>query len=112
MDNTNEFIRLVQENPNLPIIPMVNAEVVCNDYYGWWLGSFGYCEVTEYACVNMYNEDRYVTRDDLDEIEEYFMNELLDEDETLSAEEVEALAIERAEALDWTKAIVVYIGTP
>ena len=100
MDNTNEFVRLVQENPTLPIIPMVNAEVVCDNGYAWWLGSFGFCEVNEYACVEMYNEDRYVTRDDLDEIEEYFMNELLYEDETLSEEEVEAMAHKQAEALD------------
>lgn len=112
MNNTKEFIKLVQENPDLPVVPMVNTEVVDDDCYSWWLGSFGHCEVTEYTCVEMYNESRFVTRDDIDEIEEYFMNEILDEDESLSAEEVETMAIEKAKVLDWIKAIVVWIGTP
>ena len=112
MNNTKEFIKLVQENPDLPIVPMVAYDVVDSDSYHWWLGSFVDCEVNEYTCVEMYNEDRFVIRDDIDEIEEYFMNELLDEDDTLSAEDVEKIAIEKAKSLDWQKAIVVWIGTP
>ena len=111
MNNTQEFIKLVQENPDLPIVPMVDSEVVCDDCH-WWLGSFGHCEITEYVCIEMYNEYRFVVRDDIDEIEEYFMNELLYEDESLSEEEVETMAIEKAKALNWIKAIIVWIGTP
>lgn len=112
MNQAQEFIKLVQENPDLPVVPMVDAEVVGNDNYGWWLGSFGHCEVTEYVCVEMYCQDRFCTRDDQDEIEEYFMNEIADNDESLSEEEIERMAHEQAEALDWVKAIVVWIGTP
>ena len=112
MNNTKKLIKLVQENPDLPVVPMVDAEVVDNDNYGWWLGSFGHCEVTEYTRVEVYNEDRFVVRDDQDEIEEYFMNEIVDNDESLSEEETERMAHEQAEALDWVKAIVVWIGTP
>lgn len=112
MNNTQAFIKLVQENPDLPIVPMVAYDVVDDDSYHWWLGSFVDCEVTEYALMEMYTEDRFVTRDDQDEIEEYFMNELLDKDDTLSEEEIERMAHEQAEALDWIKAIVMWIGTP
>lgn len=114
MNNTQEFIKLVQENPDLPIVPMVDAEIVCGDDYGWWLGSFGCCEITEYVCVEMYGEDRFVARDDQDEIEEYFADKILNEDESdyLSDEQVERMAHEQAEALDWIKAIIMWIRTP
>lgn len=108
----DKFLRLVQENPTLPIVPMVSYDVVDDDSYHWWLGSFVDCEITEYTCVEMYNEDRFVTRDDIDEIEEYFMNEFLDDNEELSDKEIERMAHEQAEALDWKKAIVIWVGTP
>ena len=57
----------------------------------------------------MYGQDRFVTRDDQDEIIEYFINEIVDDDETLSDEEVVAMATERVNTLDWIKAIVVWI---
>lgn len=47
MSRITEFIELVKANPDLPIIPMVDAEIVGDDY-GWWLGEWGYSEVTEY----------------------------------------------------------------
>ena len=112
MNNTKELIRLIQENPDLPIVPMVDSDVVVDDYFGYWLGSFGNCEVNEYICIEMYGNDRFVTRDDQDEIEEYFIQLILDEDENISDEEVVSRAHKQAEALDWVKAIVVYIGTP
>lgn len=34
----NELYKIVQENPNIPIIPLVNAEVVAEDYPTWWEG--------------------------------------------------------------------------
>lgn len=37
MSRITEFIELVKANPDLPIIPMVDAEIVGDDY-GWWLG--------------------------------------------------------------------------
>ena len=42
-----EIIKLIEENPDLPIVPMVDSEVVADDC-GYWLGKWGHCEVTEY----------------------------------------------------------------
>lgn len=47
MTRTEEFLKLVHDNPDLPIIPLVDADVVCDDC-GYWLGDFGRSEVNEY----------------------------------------------------------------
>jgi len=110
MNKTQEFIKLVQENPDLPIVPMVYGEIVDGDHYSYWMGSFCGCEITEYVCFEGYQGDRFYTRDEQDEIEEYFANSEVLVD--LSDEEAFRIAHEQAEALDWEKAIVVWIGTP
>lgn len=64
MNNTEKLLQLIKENPELPIVPMVDYEIV-GDGYGRWLGSFGYCDVGEYACFDdrFYN-DREEFKDD------------------------------------------------
>lgn len=108
----SEFLKLVKENPDLPIVAMVDNEVCGGDDYGWWLGSFGRAEVTEYTTVEIRGDMRFITRGDQDEAEEYFADKILDEHPELSNEEVEKQAHEKAEALPWVKAIVVWIGLP
>lgn len=44
----NELIKLIQENPDLPIVPMVDSEIVADDCCTYWLGNWGHCKVTEY----------------------------------------------------------------
>lgn len=66
-ENTMKFLKLVKENPNLPIIPLVNYEVVCEDY-GNWVGSFGSSFVGEYTLFN----DRFY--DDREEFKEDYYN--------------------------------------
>lgn len=46
-ENLQELIRLVQENPELPVICEVDGEICCGDEY--YLGEFGRCFVGEYA---------------------------------------------------------------
>lgn len=48
MTKSEELIKLIKENPCLPIVPMVDTEVVADDSFGWWLGAWGSSEVTEY----------------------------------------------------------------
>ena len=54
MNNIEKFLNLIKENPTLPVVPMVDNEVV-GDEWGRWMGSFGYSEIGEYALY----EDRY-----------------------------------------------------
>lgn len=64
-----EIIKLIEENPELPIVPMVDSEVVADDG-GYWLGKWKRCEVTEY-----YQGREYIHfRDDDEEIAEIAQN--------------------------------------
>lgn len=64
--NNQEFIRIVAENPDLPIVAMVDSDIVC-ECYGRWLASFGNAYVGEYA---IYNERFYDDRESFKE--DYF----------------------------------------
>ena len=72
-ENTQNFLKLVQENPDLPIVPIVHYEVIGSDDYSYWLGSFGKAFVGEYTCYN----DRYF--DDRDSFMGEFYDGLADE---------------------------------
>lgn len=107
MNNGKELLKLMQENPDLPIVPMVDGEV-CEDGDGYWMGSFGYAEVNEYVYV----KDRFCTRDYQEDIEDYLSDDLCDEYPDLSDEDYSEMVHRKAEALPWKKAIIVYIGLP
>ena len=72
MTKIQKFLKLISENPDLPIIPMVDHEVVCEDC-GRWLGSFGNAYVDEYVLFN----DRYY--DEREEFKEDYFNYYCDE---------------------------------
>lgn len=58
------LLKLVKKNPTLPIIPLVDAEIVGDDC-GRWMGAFGTSCVGEIAAY----DDRYFTdRDDFKDI--------------------------------------------
>ncbi len=111
-EKTAKLVKLINENPSLPVVPLVYSEVVCDDGYSYWVGSWCDCDVDEYVCIDKCGENRFYTRGDQDEIEEYFAEKIIDENESLPDEDVEKLAHEQAEALPWKKAILVYVGTP
>ena len=103
-----EIVKLIEENPDLPIVPMVDEEVVADDSYSWWLGKWGRCEVTEY----------YLGREALhfkDDDEENILNDMVgckyghDKDGRdiyeLSDDEWKKLS----DSLPWIKCIAVYI---
>ena len=103
-----ELLRLIAENPSLPVVPMVNSEVVAGDDYAYWFGSFSSSTVDEYVCVN----ERFYTRDNQDEIEDDFSDYLCDDYPDMPDEEFYKMIHEKVEALPWTKAIIVYIDLP
>lgn len=72
-ERNQELLKLVAENPDLPIIALVDSDVVGNDS-GRWLGHFSCAELGEYA---LYDE-RYF--DDREEFKERYYN---DNDEEL-----------------------------
>lgn len=107
-----ELLRLVAENPSLPVVPFVYSEVVQDDSYSSWLGAFGNAYVGEYVLLEMYGENRYFEREDEEEIEEYFVDKYCDEAECEYNPQLSEIAHKKAEALPWKKAIIVRIGLP
>lgn len=108
MSNTEKLLDLIQKNPELPIVPLVDSEVVAGDEFGWWLGQWGKADVTEY----------YLGREGIhfkDDDEENILSDLdgcrygHDQDDRdiyeLSDDEWNKLYA----SIPWTKAIVVHI---
>ena len=105
-----EIIKLIEENPDLPVVPMVDGEVVGDDSYRYWLGEGGRCEITEY----------YVGREKVhfkDDDQEDVLNDIVGckyscdpqgrDIYDLSDEEWDKLY----NSIPWIKCIVVYITT-
>lgn len=102
-----ELLRLIKENPELPVVPMVDSEVVADDC-GYWMGSLQSAMVDEYFLSK--RAERYFFKSDDDVFDVLEM--------TMSAEEFDALPENDEECrpyydrLPWKKAILVYIGLP
>ena len=46
-DNLKELFKLIEKHPDLPIVAMVDSDVVADDG-GFWLGEWGRCEIDKY----------------------------------------------------------------
>ena len=108
-ENTKNLLELIQQNPDLPIVPMVDAEIVNGDDWGRWMGSFGAARVDEYLIPPQDYEPVIFKSDDdvFDTLEKVLPGEEFD---ALPESEEECRKI--YDALPWTKAIIVNIGLP
>ncbi|MGL6017020.1 MAG: hypothetical protein ACRCZU_13255 [Selenomonadaceae bacterium] len=46
-ENVNSLLKLIAENPELRIVPMVDSEIVADDNHSRWSGSWGISSVDE-----------------------------------------------------------------
>lgn len=106
-ENREELFRLMRENPDLPVLPMVNTEVVGGDDYGRWLGSFGKARIREYLVDEWYGDGIVRYRDEDEEIVIEGIAEVKYDGSDAAYEK----AKEEASRL-WTKAIIVSIDLP
>ncbi len=109
-----ELLRLINENPELPVIPEVNAELVCSDQYKWWMGGWGDCCIEEYTWGT---EAHYFKQKNFSLLcDDYFVEVLCDCISDKDFDELSELPrkelIKAYEALPWKKAIIVYITLP
>lgn len=111
MNRAEEILKLVKENPELPIIPMVGTEVVADDCSTYWVGSWGRSEINEIY----YGRERIHFKDD---DEEESLTDMIGcrYGETKDGRDIWELADEEweelYESLPWKKVIVAYIETP
>lgn len=101
--NRNELFSLMQEYPDLPVIPMVDEEVVCDDCCSWWLGSWGSSQIQRYLTTK---ERIYFDDDDPEDVLTAVKGWDWYEDATDAEIETEF------KALPWIEAITVMIHTP
>ena len=106
-DNIKDLLRLMEEHPDLPVIPVVGQDIVA-DCIGEWVAHFGKAEVKK-MCI--YGE-KVIFREDKNAIK------------TVEALELEGLTEGRAreesieklngylDELEWLEAIIVHIETP
>ncbi|MCH5279718.1 MAG: hypothetical protein J1E60_08025 [Christensenellaceae bacterium] len=87
--NLEELLRLIQENPDLPVVPMVDNDIVAGDEYCRWRGSFGEVKIREYAVDDYYYGISAVRFKDECGAEDALISEVL-----------------------WTRAIIVNIDLP
>lgn len=105
-ENREELFGLMQENPELPIVPMVDYEIVADDS-GRWLGSWGSSYIGEY----LIGEEQVHFREDDDpsEVDKVLSERYGDDYYTDMTDEQEA---EAYAGLPWIKAIIVNIDLP
>lgn len=109
-----KLTRLMVENPHVKVIPMVHTEVVADDCYTSWAGSFGEPRLDE-----VYSEDEriYFRSEDVDELMDSAMDNLdIEHDHKLLEKFSDDKVLEMAKAVvdkfDWEKAIIVPVVSP
>lgn len=107
-ENINNLLKLIQENPDLEIMPMVDSEIVINDDYCYWAGSWGEARVDEYWIDEERIYFRSVDEDSL--IENEIDNIYGTYDESTTDKELEEIAKRNIDNYNWKKVIVVKIN--
>lgn len=107
--NLENLFQLIKENPELPIVPMVDSEIVADDCYSWWMGSWGKAEIDKYLItaerIYLHSLDDEYILENSDIIEKFVSRE---EYMSMSGEELK----QAYENLPWIEAIIVNIDLP
>jgi hypothetical protein len=109
MSKHEQLFKLIQENPDLPIVPMINYEVCAGDDHNYWMGSWGKAEIDEYYCGD---EQIYFSDYKEDLAQELIDNNYDNDWKGKSDEEMDKLAEETVNSYDWVKCIAVRIELP
>lgn len=106
-NNVNELLKLIKENPELEIVPMVDSEIGGDDY-SYYMGEWGTAEIYEYHCSD---ERIYFKEHDFEELVENFIDNNYEYYKNLGDDELRDVAEREVSNLEWIKAIVVYINS-
>lgn len=113
-DNLKELFTMIRKHPDLPIVPMVDAEIVADDSYCYWLGGWGQCYIDKYVVHEDYGVIFYDNGnpDIVDVFEKYFDYAECGIDEEMPDKEALPLMKAKIDTLDWVEAIIVNIVLP
>lgn len=106
-DNIKHLIQLMDENPDLPAIPMVGQDIVA-DCTGEWVAHFGKAEVKK-MCI--YGE-KVIFREEKNAIKTVEALELEGLTEGRTREESIEKLNGYLDELEWLEVIIVHIETP
>lgn len=105
-ENVQSLLDLIKENPELKIVPMVDTEIVADDGYSTWMGSFGKAEI-DYIWNS--GERIFFKSQDEEDLVQNILDEIpLEIDDAIA----EITANDIVEKYEWEKVIVVWIGLP
>ncbi len=106
-----ELLHLMEEYPDLPVIPMVEGEVALGDEYGYWMGNWSSAFLEEYIICKQHlclGQVFFKSDGDIYEV----LGKYLTDEEIENLPESEEDCKEIYNSLPWTKAIVVFIDLP
>lgn len=113
-ENLIELFNLIRKRPDLPIVAMVDSDIVADDGYCFWMGEWGRCEIDKYIAHESYGVIFYEQGrpDIVDIFEKFFDYGKCGIDEESPDEQALPLMKEKIDTLDWTEAIIVHIDLP
>lgn len=105
---------LIRKNPNLPIMAMVDGEIVGDNCYARWCGSWGTAYIDKYITHKDYGVIFYEQGrpDTTDIFEKYFDYEECKITNDMPDDEAFKIMREKVDSLPWIEAIIVYIDLP
>lgn len=104
MDAIQQFCELVKQNPGLPVLCMVDSDVVADDSYCRYGATIGHSRIDGYVCVD--ERIYFYDEDDFAEV----LERIYDEDFLSGKSQSELIALYNK--LNWTKVIVLSIDEP
>lgn len=106
-ENIKDLLKLIDEHPDLPVIPMVGQDIVA-DCTGEWIANFGKAEIKK-MCI--YGEN-VIFREEKNAIKTVETLELEGLTEGRTREESLEKLNGYLNELEWLEAIIVHIETP
>ena len=106
-ENIKDLLKLIEEHPDLPVIPMVGQDIVA-DCTGEWVANFGKAEIKK-MCI--YGEN-VIFREDKNAIKTVEALELEGLTEGRTREESLDKLNGYLDELEWLEVIIVHIETP
>lgn len=111
IEQSKNIKQLVQDNPELPVLVLVDTEVVADDDYSDWICPQTKCfvgEILDYDC-NYTEEKIFINRDDFAEAVQFYLEDMEEYADTTD-EEFDQILHEELQKYDryWKPVIIIH----